>query len=89
MARIDRLIEALFARGADQLDLHSGEKATLQLGAESRPVTGSNLQIKLLRNFLAEIVPTELAEEVDQTGEHTFTYCSPSGTVSIRVERSA
>ncbi len=89
MARIDRLIEALFARGADQLDLRSGDKATLQLGDESRPVTGSNLQIKLLRNFLAEIVPSELAEEVDQTGDHAFTYCSPSGTVSIRVERSA
>ena len=88
MARIDRLIEALVQRGADRLLLVSDEKAHLEFGGDSRAITASELNAKLLTIFLEEVVPAALAPEIAQEGVHRFVYESPSGPITIVVTRS-
>ena len=83
MARIDRFLDALIQRGADSLRLCSGDKAILLFGELTRPVTAAALQTKLLSTFLQEIVPSELADEVEQDGEHRFSYDSPAGRMTV------
>jgi twitching motility protein PilT len=87
MARIDRFLDAMIQRGAESVRLISGERASLMFGDKARPVTSAALQTKLLSIFLKEIVPAELAGEVEQPGEHRFVYDSPSGRMTICVER--
>jgi twitching motility protein PilT len=88
VARIDRFIEALFERGADNLVLASNERAELGFADGARPITSSRLQTKLLSNFLAEIVPEALSGEIAQEGEHGFAYAGPHGTAQVAVTRS-
>lgn len=88
MARVDRFLDALVQRGADSLRLASGERASLLFGGSVRPVTASALQTKLLVVMLDEIVPEPLASELSDPGEHRFHYDSPSGRMSVAVERA-
>ena len=88
MARIDRLIDALVQRGANRLLLVSDEKACLDFDGDSRPITASELNLNLLTTFLKEVVPPELAAEIEQEGQHRFVYSSPSKPVLISVTRT-
>ena len=89
MARIDKFIDALFKRGADRVLFVSGEKVALVFGSDLRPVTASSLHMKSLKSFVEEIVPTNLAAEVGQEGQHRFAYASPSGSVWVEVTQKA
>jgi twitching motility protein PilT len=87
VARIDRFIAALIDRGADRLELTAGCKARLILDGRPRAITSAELHVKQLDTFVREIVPSELADEVLEPGDHRFMYSSPSGCVVARVER--
>ncbi len=88
MARIDRFVEALFQRGADRMVLVEGEQARLFFGDAARPITASALHAKLLGAWVEEIVPDELADEMEQPGEHRFEHVGARGAVSVTVSRS-
>jgi twitching motility protein PilT len=87
MARIDRFLEALIQRGADQVKLATGERAMLVFAGEARPVTSSCLGGKLLEKFVQEIVPAELAGDVAQAGSHQFQYAIAGRSVLVSVVR--
>ncbi len=87
MARIDKFIDALVKRGADRVVLQSGEKVSLVFDGTPRSVTASVLHAKPVRNFVQEIAPPELADDLGQDGEHRFAYESPSGPVWVEVRQ--
>ncbi len=87
MARIDKFIDALVKRGADQVVLQSGEKVSLVFDGTPRAVTASVLHTKPVRSFVKEIAPPDLQEELAQEGEHRFAYESPSGAVHVEVRQ--
>ncbi|MDJ0847958.1 MAG: type IV pilus twitching motility protein PilT [Myxococcota bacterium] len=88
MARIDKFIDALVKRGADRVVLQSGEKVSLVFDGTPRPVTASVLHNKPVRNFVKEVAPPELSEELAQDGEHRFAYDSPCGPVWLEVRQT-
>src|SRR5438034_4917849 len=87
MARIDRLVQAMFQASADRLIMASGERLILVVEDEHRPVSPQPVTVAQIRDLLKEIVPPELARDVEQDGEHEFCYPAPAGTVTVKVSR--
>jgi len=69
MARIDRLVQAMFQASADRLIMASGERLILVVGDEHRPVSPQPVTVAQIRDLLKEIVPPELAGDVEQDGD--------------------
>jgi twitching motility protein PilT len=87
MPRIDRLVQAMFQSSANQLIMASGERLTLVVGADRRPASPQPVTVAQIRELLKEIVPPDLAADIEQDGEHEFCYPAPAGTVTIKVSR--
>jgi len=87
MARIDRLVQAMFQSSADRLIMTAGERLVMVVGGESRHVSPQPVTMAQIRDLLKDIVPAELARDVEKDGEHAFCYPAPSGTVSIKISR--
>ncbi|HEV8701506.1 MAG TPA: type IV pilus twitching motility protein PilT [Candidatus Polarisedimenticolia bacterium] len=87
MARIDRLVQAMFQSSADRLIMASGERLVLVVGKEHRPVSPQPVTVAQIRDLLKEIVPPNLAGDVEQDGEHEFCYPAPAGTVTVKFTR--
>jgi twitching motility protein PilT len=87
MARIDRLIQAMFQASADRLIMTSGERLILVVGDEHRPVSPQPVTVAQIRDLLKEIVPPELARDVEKDGEHEFCYPAPAGSVTVKFSR--
>ncbi len=84
MARLDRVIQALFERKAQALVLAPGKPASLLTDGGTQPVTqplaGPNI-IPFIREIAS---PGDLAR-LDGPVAFTFSYESPSGAVSVEV----
>jgi twitching motility protein PilT len=87
MARIDRLVQAMFNSKAGRLIMASGERLTLVVGADQRPASPQPVTVAQIHDLLKEIVPPDLAEQVEADGEHEFCYPAPAGTVNVKVTR--
>src|SRR5437867_5479162 len=87
MARIDRLIQAMFQSAADRLIMASGERLIMVVGEEHRPVSLQPVSVAQIRDLLKEIVPADLPRDVEEDGEHEFCYPAPAGTVTVKVTR--
>jgi twitching motility protein PilT len=88
MARIDRLVQAMFQAAADRLIMSSGERLILVVGDERRPVSPQAVGVAQIRDLLKEIVPPDLVRDVEKDGEHEFCYPAPAGTVTMKVSRN-
>jgi twitching motility protein PilT len=89
MARIDRLIQAMFQSAGERLIMASGERLIMVVGDEHRPVSPQPVSVAQIRDLLKEIVPAELAGDVEKDGEHEFCYPAPAGTVTVKIIRDA
>ena len=85
MARLDKLIQLLFERGADALRLTSGHPAALQQNGSSRPLTRDPLTDAQIVSLMREIAPAAVAEQVAAGAALTFAYAAPSGPVEAEV----
>jgi twitching motility protein PilT len=77
----------MFQSSANQLIMASGERLTLVVGADRRPASPQPVTVAQIRELLKEIVPPDLAADIEQDGEHEFCYPAPAGTVTIKVSR--
>jgi len=87
MAQIDKFIRTIHRFHADQLILASGERVTLAIGAERRPLTAEAATRQQVEGLLREIVPGDMELSVAEEGSHEFPYASPSGSVRMEVLR--
>jgi len=87
MARIDRLIQAMFQSAADRLIMASGERLVMVVGDEHRPASPQPVGVAQIRDLLKEIVPPDLARDAEDDGEHEFRYAAPAGTVTVKISR--
>src|SRR5207245_6221040 len=87
MPRIDRLVQAMFQSAANRLIMASGERLIMVVGDEHRPVSPQPVTVAQIRDLLREIVPSDLAREVEDGGEHEFGYPAPAGSVTVKVSR--
>jgi len=85
VARLDKLIQLLFERGADALRLTSGHPAALQQNGGSRPLTRDPLTDAQIVSLMREIAPAAVAEQVAAGTALTFAYSAPSGSVEAEV----
>jgi twitching motility protein PilT len=87
MPRIDRLVQAMFQSAADRLIMASGERLIMVVGDEHRPVSPQPVTVAQIRDLLKEIVPSDLARDVEEDGELEFCYPAPAGSVTVRLSR--
>src|SRR5690606_25295645 len=85
VARLDKLIQLLFERGADALRLTSGHPAALQQNGGTRPLTRDPLTDAQIVSLMREIAPAAVAEQVAAGAALTFAYAAPSGPVEAEV----
>jgi twitching motility protein PilT len=86
MARIDRLIQAAVQNGAERLVLASGERITIAVGGELRPVSPHPATLEQVRDLLTEIAPPDPKSAGE--GAQEFRYAGAPGTVSVQVVRT-
>jgi twitching motility protein PilT len=86
MARLDPIIEKLFAKPGSQLLLESGAGAILQAPGGPVPVIHQPLTTQQIVGAFAEIVPPELLSGFPPQGSTVFPYAHPSGAVEVVFE---
>ncbi len=89
MARIDRFIEAAFARGAESILVASGERGLMFDGAKSKPFTTQPASLEQVRGLLAEIASPGSPAASEEEGEFELRYDSPSGPMKVSVNRTS
>jgi len=88
MARIDRFIRPLIQTGAQRLTLTSGEKVTMTVGSQTRPMTAEAASAAQVEGFLSEILPPHLKSSIPG-GSCQFPYASSDGDVLVKVSQGA
>lgn len=76
--RIDRFIEAMHRKGADQLVFGTGHPVRIRVAGSERVILDKEVRTDQIRKLLAPI--TDLISD----GEQTWEYESPSGPVTVR-----
>ena len=89
MARLDRVIQALFERKAQGLQLAPGKPATLLADGAAPQALTQPLQAAHVLPFVRELLPAGSAVAVDGPGPASFTYEAPAGRVDVAVTHEA
>ncbi len=89
MARIDKFIEAAFARGAESILIASGERGLMFDGARSKPFTTQPASLEQVRGLLSEIAPPGSPAAREEEGEFDLRYDSPAGPMKVTVTRTS
>lgn len=89
MARLDRVIQALFERKAQALQLAPGKPATLHADGAAPQALTQPLQAAHVLPFVRELLPAGSTVAVDGPAPASFTYDAPAGRVDIAVTHEA
>src|SRR5690606_6587280 len=85
VARLDKLIQLLFERGADALRLTTGHPAPLRQYGGSRALTRDPPTEARIASPMREIAPAAVEEQVAAGTALTCAYSAPSGSVEAEV----
>ncbi len=83
MARLDRLIQAMYEQRADALQLAAGKPATLVANGASRALTRDPLTDVQILGLVREVADAETAPRLGGAEALSFPYRSPSGEVTV------
>jgi len=76
--RIDRFIEAMHRKGADQLVFGTGHPVRIRVHGSERVILDKQVRTDQIKKLLSPI------SEVIESGERSFEYEAPSGPVTVR-----
>ncbi len=84
MARLDPLIDRLFAEPGSELSLETGQGACLASPRGSQLLIKQPLTTPQIVGALTEILPEDLRPGFPQPGPTVFNYLAPAGAVEVR-----
>ncbi len=84
MARLDPLIERLFAEPGSELSLETGQGAALSTSRGPQLLIKQPLTTPQIVGALAEILPEDLRPGFPRPGPTVFDYLAPAGPVEVR-----
>src|SRR5207249_10608443 len=83
--RLDAFLDVLLRGQAEQLDLIPDEPVTMVKDGKPRKVSKQPLTGAHIYALLAEIAPSESADQIDQKHETEFEYAAGRGLLKIRI----
>src|SRR6267378_7484215 len=84
-SRLDPFVDVLLREQADQLYLLPDEPVTLVKDGIPRKVSRQPLTDAHIYALLAEVAPSDVADQIDQKTETEFEYAADRGLVRVRV----